>query len=75
MAQGAAAAQNTFSAPPTRTGAPSAPQSAVSMGEGATIIEAKPVLRNKMAELTRFVPSSLVVRREQKPRQANKGIF
>jgi hypothetical protein len=45
------------------------------MGESATTIEAKPVLRNKMAELTRFVPSSLVVRREQKPRQANKGIF
>lgn len=64
-------APQAFSAPPTRT----APQSAVTVGEGTTIIEAKPVLRNKMAELTRFVPSSLVVRREQKPRQANKGIF
>jgi len=64
---------NTFSAPPTRSGAPSAPQSSVSMGESATTIEAKPVLRNKMAELTRFVPSSLVVRRDQKPRQANKA--
>ena len=33
--------------------------------EGATTIEAKPVLRNKMAELTRFVPSTLMVRRDQ----------
>ena len=30
-----------------------------------TTIEAKPVLRNKIAEITRFVPTNLIVRREQ----------
>jgi hypothetical protein len=30
-----------------------------------TTIEAKPVLRNKIAEITKFVPTNLIVRREQ----------
>ncbi len=34
---------------------------------GGKTIEAKPVLRNKIAEITRFVPTSLLVRRGATP--------
>ena len=37
----------------------------------ASTIEAKPQLRNKMAEITRFVPTSLVVRRDTKSKQVS----
>ena len=35
----------------------------------ATIFQAKPVLRNKMAEITRFVPTALVVKRTDTKKQ------
>lgn len=35
----------------------------------ATIFQAKPVLRNKMAEITRFTPTSLVVKRTDSKKQ------
>jgi hypothetical protein len=34
---------------------------------GGKTIEAKPVLRNKISEITRFVPTSLLVRRGATP--------
>jgi len=37
----------------------------------ATTIQAKPVLRNKMAEITKFVPTSLVVKRDTKKPAGN----
>lgn len=40
----------------------------------ATIFQAKPVLRNKMAEITRFVPTSLQVKRTDTKKQPNLGI-
>jgi hypothetical protein len=40
----------------------------------ATIFQAKPVLRNKMAEITRFVPTSLQVKRTDTKKQTNLGI-
>jgi hypothetical protein len=71
--------QNVFSAPPTRTTAPSTASSSSlqshktsysddSRGIGASslVIEAKPVLRNKMAEITKFVPTAVMVKRDTK---------
>lgn len=58
------ASQSVLSAPPTRTTATSL---SGSLSEStSTTIEAKPVLRNKMAEITRFVPSSVMIKRDQK---------
>ena len=37
----------------------------------ATTIQAKPVLRNKLAEITKFVPTSLVVKRDTKKPAGN----
>ncbi len=39
----------------------------------ATIFQAKPVLRNKMAEITRFTPTSLVVKRTDNKKQSIIG--
>ena len=52
-------------APPTRSLA-SASFSEERASSSATTIEAKPQLRNKMQEITRFLPTSLVVRRDTK---------
>ncbi len=62
--------QNIFTAPPIRSTTTSVPimQRHIQTEDrgGSQIIEAKPVIRNKMAEITKFVPSSVIVNRDQK---------
>jgi hypothetical protein len=56
-------------AAPTRSSATLSEERASS---SATTIEAKPQLRNKMQEITRFLPTSLVVRRDPKSKPAQQ---
>jgi hypothetical protein len=62
-------------AAPTRSAPAAAAASSYSddRGPSATTIEAKPMLRNKMAEITRFVPTSLVVRRDIKSKAPQRS--
>lgn len=66
---------NVFSAPPSSRPTTASSNSATSQQQAqhasiedrtpkATTIEAKPQLRNKIAEITRFVPTSLIVKRQ-----------
>jgi hypothetical protein len=77
--QGLQSQQNVFTAPPTRSATTSMPTTQKpnqSDDRGSSlIIEAKPLIRNKMAEITRFVPSALMVRRDQKTSSSKSKDF
>ena len=60
-------------AAPTRTSTSALTSFNDERGSSSTTIEAKPILRNKMVEITRFVPTSLVVRRDAKSKPTQKS--
>lgn len=55
-----------YQQPPSSSTSASATASATTSSTQSTTIEAKPVLRNKLAEVVRFVPTSVMVRRDAK---------
>lgn len=58
-----------YTRPQAQVVAPVATTTSISAPAGVSTIEAKPVLRNKAAEVTKFVPTSIVVRRDPSKKQ------